>query len=353
MRPQIRSEYNSKGYVYAATASEVAKKTGISKIARIASNENPYGPSPEVIAAATAALSGVNRYPDPSASGIRDAIRKYIYDAPCVVSGSGMDGIIETVFRTVLHPGDKIVVSTPTFSFYGFAARGLSANIVNIPRKSDFSVDVDAFIREAKDAKLSIICTPNNPTGNVTPAADIERILQSIDGFLFLDCAYIEFSEEDYYPLLKYENLIIGRTLSKVYGLAGMRIGYAFLPEWFVGPYMSAAIPFSLNCVSEAAGTAAISHPERKEQFVSYIKSERKKLIESLPCKSFPSGGNFILVDVSPRKSDDFVIDLQKKGVLVRSCSSFPGLGDNYVRISIGEEWENERLIQAVKELCL
>lgn len=353
MQPQIRLEFKGKGYVYAASAKKIAEEIGVDKIARLASNENPFEPSPEIRAAATAALVDINRYPDPSSASLREAIRRHIYDAPVVVSGSGMDGVIETVIRVVVAPNDTVAIATPTFSVYGLAAAAASANVINIPALPDFTVDVDAFIEAAKDAKLSFLCTPNNPTGTVVPVADVERILQNINGFLFLDCAYIEFADEDYYSLLKYDNLIIGRTLSKVYGLAGLRIGYAFVPEWFVAPYMAGVTPFSLNCVSEAAGVAALEDPECRDSFVAHVKETRKRFEDEIPYPVIPSGANFVLINTAPMKSDDAVKLLQKKGVLVRSCSSFPGLGDTYIRVSIGADWENERFLSAVKELCL
>ena len=352
MKPQIRSEYNGKGYVYAASASDIAKETGFDKIARLASNENPFEPSPAIRKAAQEALADINRYPDPSSAKIREAIRRNIYDAPVVVSGSGMDGVIETVIRVVVAPGDKVAVAAPTFSVYGLAAKAASAEIVNIQSKEDFTIDVDAFIEGAKDAKLSFLCTPNNPTGTTVPAEDVKRILENISGFLFLDCAYIEFADEDYYQLLSYDNLIIGRTLSKVYGLAGLRIGYAFVPEWFVGPYMAGVTPFSLNCVSEAAGVAALENPECKDALVSHVRSWRKRFEDEIPFPVLPSGANFVLINTAPIKSDDAVKQLQKMGILVRSCSSFQGLGETYVRVSIGDDWENERFLEGVKKLC-
>ena len=245
-----------------------------------------------------------------------------------------------------------VAVAAPTFSVYGLAAKAASAEIVNIQSKEDFTIDVDAFIEGAKDAKLSFLCTPNNPTGTTVPAEDVKRILENISGFLFLDCAYIEFADEDYYQLLSYDNLIIGRTLSKVYGLAGLRIGYAFVPEWFVGPYMAGVTPFSLNCVSEAAGVAALENPECKDALVSHVRSWRKRFEEEIPFPVLPSGANFVLINTAPIKSDDAVKQLQKMGILVRSCSSFPGLGETYVRVSIGDDWENERFLEGVKKLC-
>ena len=352
MKPQIRSEYNGKGYVYAASAADIARDTGFEKIARLASNENPFEPAPEIQKAAALALSDINRYPDPSSAKLRAAIRKHIYDAPVVVSGSGMDGVIETVIRVIVSPGDTVAVAAPTFSVYGLAAKAASANIVNIPSREDFTIDIDLFIEKARTAKLSFLCTPNNPTGTTVPAAEVKRILENIEGFLFLDCAYIEFADEDYYSLLSAENLIIGRTLSKVYGLAGLRIGYAFVPEWFIGPYMAGVTPFSLNCVSEAAGVAALENPSCRDRLVSHVRAWRKRFEEEIPFPVLPSGANFVLINTAPLKSDDAVVQLQKKGVLVRSCSSFPGLGDTYIRVSIGDDWENERFLSAVKELC-
>ncbi len=352
MKLQIRSEYNGKGYVYAASAADIAKETGFDKIARLASNENPFEPSPSIRKAAEEALRDINRYPDPSSAKIREAIIRNIFDAPVVVSGSGMDGVIETVIRVVVAPGDKVAVAAPTFSVYGLAAKAASAEIVNIQSKDDFTIDVDAFIEGAKDAKLSFLCTPNNPTGTTVPADDVKRILENISGFLFLDCAYIEFADEDYYQLLSYDNLIIGRTLSKVYGLAGLRIGYAFVPEWFVGPYMAGVTPFSLNCVSEVAGVAALENPECRDALVSHVRSWRRRFEEEIPYPVLPSGANFVLINTAPIKSDDAVKQLQKMGILVRSCSSFPGLGETYVRVSIGDDWENERFLEGVKKLC-
>ena len=351
MKPRVRSEFAKSGYVFAKSPEDIAKEYGFSTVALLGSNENPYPPSDKVLKAAADALAGVNRYPDPKAAKFNAWIRANICDAPVVTSGLGMDGVIETVIRTLVAPGEKVVISTPTFSVYGLDAKAASANVVNVPRKSDFTVDPEEFIREAKDAKLSFLCTPNNPTGTVTPVADIEYILERIDGVLFLDCAYVEFSDADYLPLLSHDNLIIGRTLSKVYGLAGLRIGYAFVPEWLAGPYNIAATPFTLNKVSEAAATQAVSETAYKNNFIAHVRKWREVFIREIPFPVYPSGSNFVLINVSPMKGDDVMELLAKQGVLVRSCASFPGLGDTYIRVSVGDVWENERFLSAVKKL--
>ena len=352
MKPRVRSEFIKSGYVFAKSPADIAKEYGFLEVAMLGSNENPYPPSDTVLRAAADELSGVNRYPDPKAAAYHTALRKYICDCPVVTSGLGMDGVIETVIRTIVEPGDKVVISAPTFSMYGLAAKAASARVVNVQRNADFSVDIGAFLKEAHDARLSFLCTPNNPTGTVTPVADIEYILDKIDGVLFLDCAYVEFSDIDYLPLLSsHDNLIIGRTMSKVYGLAGLRVGYAFVPAWLEAPYSVAATPFTLNRVSEAAAAAAVSESAYRESFIAHVRKWREIFMKEIPFPVYPSGANFILIDAAPRSGDAAAEFLAKNGVLVRSCTSFPGLGDTFIRVSIGADWENERFLSAVKKL--
>ena len=347
-----RELYTTTGYVFAKSPAEIAAASGFAEVAMLGSNENPYPPSPAVLKAAEAALATANRYPDPKTEEFIAALRRYVYDHPVVTSGLGMDGVIETVIRTLVSPGEKIVVSTPTFSVYGLDAAAASARLVNVPRAADFSVDVDAFIAEAADAKLSFLCTPNNPTGTVTGTADIERILSEISGVLFLDNAYVEFCDVDYLPLLKkYDNLVIGRTLSKVYGLAGLRVGYGFVPAWLEGPYRSAATPFTLNRVSEAAAVAAVSDTAYRDNFIAHVRKWRGTLVREIPFPVLAGGANLGLFDGAPMTSNQAMEAVAKAGVLVRSCASFPGLGETFVRVSVGDVWENERFLAAVKQL--
>ena len=136
-----------------------------------------------------------------------------------------MDGVIETIIRTLVEPSETVAISTPTFSFYALAAMGQGAEVITVPREADFSVDCGKLIEAAKEAKITVLCSPNNPTGNATPVDAVAEILEGIEGLLFLDNAYVEFSDFNYLPLMKkHENLVLGRTFSKVYSLAGLRI---------------------------------------------------------------------------------------------------------------------------------
>lgn len=347
----VRDCYRSGGYVYAARPGDVMGKPGMTRIARLASNENPDPPSPRAIERGKAALCDANRYPSDQVAGLVSALQKY-HGPYHFVTGVGMDGVIETVLRTFVSAGDRVAISTPTFSFYGLAAMGQGADIITVPRESDFSVDPTRFVREAADAKVSFLCSPNNPSGTVTPASDVAEILGGISGLLFLDNAYVEFCNEDYRPLMeKFDNLIIGRTMSKAFSLAGLRVGYAFVPEWMVPCYARAMTPFSLNSVSASAAIGALEDPDHVTRAKERVTRLRAFVCRKCRFPVYPSGANFVLVDVTPHKGCDVAARLASRGVIVRSCESFPGLGDHYIRVSIGEEWEMERFLEEIN--CL
>ncbi|RXE57322.1 histidinol-phosphate aminotransferase [Methanoculleus taiwanensis] len=351
MQHLIRARFARQGYAYAKKADEVAREHGFDRVARLASNENPRPPSPLAVEAAHAALRAGNRYPDERMDALSQALRRYHGDFR-FVTGAGMDGVIETVIRTIVEPGERVVVATPTFSFYGIAAGAHGAVVENIPRNADFSVDTGAFADACRGAKLAFLCSPNNPTGTTTPPSAVREILDAIDGMLFLDNAYVDFSETDYRPLMReYDNLILGRTMSKIFSLAGLRVGYAFVPAWFEPFYLRAATPFALNAVSAAAAIGALGDSEHITTTRDHVSRWRERFLTETPFPALPSDANFVMLDVAPHTGDEVVDLLAAKGVLVRSCTSFPGLGDHYIRVSIGDDWENDRFLKAVGSL--
>ena len=352
MERLVRSCYKKKsGYSFAKKAGDIAREYGIDRIARLASNENPEPLSAQALSAAEEALRGVNRYPDERANILMNALRAHYGDYH-FVTGVGMDGVIETIFRTLVEPGEKVAVSTPTFSFYALAAMGQGAEVVPIPREADFAVNANKLVQAAEEAKITVLCSPNNPTGNATSPDVVEEILEGIEGLLFLDNAYVEFSETDYLPLMKkHENLVLGRTFSKVHSLAGLRIGYAFTPRWLPPWYQRAGTPFAVNSVSMAAAAAALSDTAHAGRYVAQVKRWRKRFAAEVKYPVIPSDANFVMVDVVPHTGDGMVEELARRGVVVRSCRSFAGLEDHYIRVSIGEDWENERFVQVINSL--
>jgi histidinol-phosphate aminotransferase len=352
MERLVRSCYKKKsGYVFAKKAEDIAREYGIDRIARLASNENPEPLSPAALAAAETALKTVNRYPDERVNVLMNGLRSRYGDYH-FVTGVGMDGVIETIVRTLVEPGEQVAISTPTFSFYALAAMGQGAEVITVPREPDFSVDTKKLIRAAKTAKITVLCSPNNPTGNATPIDAVEEILERIEGLLFLDNAYVEFSGIDYLPLMKkHENLVLGRTLSKVYSLAGLRVGYAFTPRWLPPWYQRAGTPFTVNSVSMAAAAAALTDQAHAERYIAQVKTWRKRFLEEVNLPVLPSDANFVMIDVAPKKSDEVVEELARHGVVVRSCRSFSGLEDHYIRVSVGEDWENELFVRVINSL--
>ena len=352
MERLVRSCYKKKsGYVFAKKAEDIAREYGIDRIARLASNENPEPLSAVAREAAGRALLTVNRYPDERVNILMNALRAFYGDYQ-FVTGVGMDGVIETVIRTLVEPGEKVAISVPTFSFYALAAMGQGAEVITVPRETDFSINPKTLIRAAQEAKITILCSPNNPTGNATSSEIVEEILEAIEGVLFLDNAYVEFSDYDYLPLMKrHENLILGRTFSKVHSLAGLRIGYAFTPRWLPPWYTRAGTPFAVNSVSAAAAAAALTDTTHAERYIAQVKRWRKRFVTDVKYPILPSDANFVMVDIAPHKSDEVVENLARKGVVVRSCRSFAGLEDHYIRVSIGEDWENERFVQVINGL--
>jgi histidinol-phosphate aminotransferase len=351
MRRSVRRCFEEGGYVYATGAAEIARRSGREPIAYLASNENPFPPPPVVLDAGLLALRGVNRYPPEQPFSLLDALKRHHGDYH-FAAGAGMDGVIETVTRVLVNPGERVVVATPTFSFYGVAARAQGAQVVQVRRREGFSVDLDAFARAMAGAPLGFICSPNNPTGNATLPEEIAGLLERIDGVLFLDNAYVDFSDFDYRALMReYDNLVIGRTMSKIHALAGLRIGYAFLPEWLPGPYARAATPFAVSTVAAAAAEAALGEREWSEAYLDHVRTWREQYSREIGHRVHPSQANFVLVDVAPLRSDEVTEALAARGVVVRSCRSFPDLEDHYIRVSIGEDWENERFISEINRL--
>lgn len=351
MKRSVRSCFAGKGYVYATRAEEIARRCGFEKPARLASNENPFPLPDHVLRKGEEALKQANRYPPERPERLLEALRGATGWEHVVVN-NGMDGVIETIVRMLVDPGERVAIATPTFSFYALASTFQSAKIVNCPRRPDFTIDIEGFADAAADARLVFLCTPNNPTGTVTPPDEVSWLLDRLEGILFLDNAYVEFSGLDYIPLMgEHENLVIGRTMSKAYSMAGLRFGYALVPAWMEPYYWQVATPFMVNRVTAAVAEAAILEREHLARSVKHVQAWRERLRREVKWPTYPSGANFVLVDVSPMSGDEAMERLASKGVLVRSCSSFPGLEDRYIRVSIGADWENELFLREIN--CL
>jgi histidinol-phosphate aminotransferase len=323
----------------------------------LGSNENPLGPSPLAVAAIKEKVGKVHLYPQSDALELRTAIGSYTgYPAGnVVVSGNGMDGIFDTMMRLFMSPGAESIIPIPTFSYYEIATLANGGKPVFVEREPDFNIDPEEIIDKVnKDTRMIFLCSPNNPSGNSISEKDARNILESVNAMVFIDEAYVEFADTGVTKLVKeYDNLIVGRTFSKAFGLAGMRMGYAVVPEWIGREYMKVMTPFSMDILSTAGGIAALKDEEYLDKSIKMVKKGRVQLSSGLGklCKIYPSDANFILVDVSPTSAKEICDSLLEKGIIVRDCTSFRGAGKSLIRITVGTKEQNELVIAAFNEL--
>jgi histidinol-phosphate aminotransferase len=333
-------------YVAGKGFTEISRRYGFQpeEIVKLGSNENPYGPSPRVMEA----LQRISpeRYPEPE--GLLEGLARYTgFPEEMIVIGAGMDGVMDTLTRLFLEKGDRTLIPTPTFSYYEILTVLAGAEPVFSPRGPDFQIEGNI----PREAKMAFLCSPNNPTGNVLNEDELRNLLEGTEAIVFLDEAYVEFAERSLAELVdRYENLVVGRTLSKAFGLAGMRLGYALMPEWMAQEYRRAAPPFfAISCASVAAGVAALSDLDYMNQSVKKIRMERERLQEEI--NSYPSQGNFLYLRTE-EASDSFTEKFLQKGIIIRDCRSFRGAGEHHVRVTVGTPAQSERFLAAFREIC-
>ncbi|SES79842.1 histidinol phosphate aminotransferase apoenzyme [Methanococcoides vulcani] len=339
-------------YVPGKSIDDIVKAYGLdpASVIKLGSNENPLGPSPKAVEALIKDAQGISIYPSADARELVEAISEYtgIPADHIVASGPGMDGLLDGLTRLVISRGDEVILTTPTFSYYEISARANGAVPAYVQREEDFSVDVEKVLDAITPrTKIIFLCSPNNPSGNVVPEEDILRIAEATEALVFVDEAYVEFSDKNIAHLVpKYDNIIVGRTFSKAFGLAGMRIGYGMLPIWLKEEYMKIATPFNVSSAAVAAGVAALSDTEHLNKSIELARTGKKYLQDNIPFKVYDTQANFILVDVAPHKARDVTTELLKKGIIVRDCTSFANAGDSLIRITIGTEEQNKKVVE-------
>jgi histidinol-phosphate aminotransferase len=334
-------------YIPGKSIEEVKRKYGLERVVKLASNENPYGPSPKAIEAFRS-YSDLHIYPNPEYRELREKISDYTgWDADRVVVGAGIDGILETLFRILIDEGDEVVIPIPTFPYYHILTKLSCGKEVLVRRGENYRIDESIFDAITQKTKIILICNPNNPTGNAEDAKLIEELVNSTNALIFLDEAYVEFSDVSF--SVDAENVVIARTFSKAFGLANLRIGYALLPEWLVSPFRAAMTPFPLSTPAAKAAEAALDDVEWMRSCVGRIKAERERLYKELKklVEVNLSQANFLFFE-SP--VENLAEELLKRGVIVRDCSSFVGCG-NHIRVTVGRPEENDMFLEALKEV--
>ena len=337
---------------------ELERELGISGIVKLASNENPLGASPKAIAAMHEAIRTIALYPDGNGFELKDALSKrYGVALANLVLGNGSNDLLELASRAFLAPGDVAVYSAHAFAVYALATQAVGAKGVTVPAQ-DFGHDLDAMLKAAVQhkAKMVFIANPNNPTGTYLTAAALERFLSAlpVNVLVVLDEAYNEYLPpaqryDSVSWLTKYPNLIISRTFSKAYGLAGLRVGYAIAHEQITDMMNRVRQPFNVNSVAQAAAVAALHDMDFVQQ--TYELNQRGMLqiiagLNKLGLSYIPSFGNFICFRIGGATA--MYRRLLELGVIVRPVANYD-MAD-YLRVSIGLESENEKFLSALEQ---
>ncbi|MCB2178382.1 histidinol-phosphate transaminase [bacterium] len=327
----------------------------VDALVKLDANENPFGTIPAV----REALSGIDTlhiYPDPESRTIRKLLANY-HNIPeeNIVVGAGADELIDLIMRIALNPDDQIINCPPTFGMYDFDARLNQAEVITVPRKPDFSLNIPAIISAVGQYKPRILflANPNNPDGSAISGDDFQKLI-SLPILLVMDEAYIQFADqaETVIPQVSNDgNLIVLRTFSKWAGLAGLRIGYGVFPADIVTAIMKAKQPYNVSVAAETAAVVTMKNLPAARERIAQIVDQRNDLFKNLAdipwITPYPSQANFILCKVLDRPASLVRETLRSQGILIRYFDK-PGLSD-HIRISVGTEAQNQRLLAALK----
>lgn len=314
---------------------------------KLASNESNYGPSPKVVKAIKDYAGKSYIYPYLEGEVGKKAAKYAGVSEDCVLVGNGSDELMELVLKTFNGP---VASFYPSYASYRIFPRMLGMDFSEVNLKADFIFPIDDFIRKTKACKICFIGSPNNPTGSVIDEDDLIKLL-SEDKIVVLDEAYYEFYGKTFVKLAKeYKNLVVLRTLSKAFGLGGLRVGYAVGDSETISYVSNLKPPFSIASISEVAALAALNDLEYMKECVRKTVRGRERLYKELGAKLkvYPSKANFLLVDVSPMTAEEFFNKMLKQKIIVRKFGKFKGFKGEYVRITVGTEKENKILMEAL-----
>lgn len=348
-----------KPYVPGKPMKEVEREYGINNSIKLASNENPLGPSPMAIEAIKASMEEINRYPDGSGYYLIDRISEKLDVEPQnIVLGNGSDEIIGLLAHTLLQSGNEVIMPQSSFLMYEILVRSVGATPKFVPLKG-LSIDLDGIRdRITPNTRMIFLTNPNNPTGEAINGKDVDFFLESLppDIVVVIDEAYIEFIRDEscFSGITRIgsdQALVILRTFSKAYGLAGLRIGYGIMPGQLAGLLNRIRLPFNTNSLAQVGAIAALEDDKFLKKSIRLVHEGLDFFyseLDNLGIRYFPSQANFLLVDVC-RNADEIFEAMLKLGVIVRSMVSY-GYPE-YIRVNVGLNEENSRFIASLKQV--
>jgi len=344
-------------YVPGKPAKEVQRELGITDIIKLASNENPLGPSPKAIEAITRAAAEVHIYPDGSSYELKTALGDRLgVKSEELIIGNGSDEIIKLLAEAFFHPGDEVIISEHTFGEYAYAAHLMGAKVVKVEASEGLGHDLGkmAAVIDEK-TKAVFICNPNNPTGTINTRDELEKFINSVPPhvLIVLDQAYLEYAEDPAYPdgidYIQDGRILVLRTFSKIYGLAGLRVGYGIGAAGLIAYLNRVKEPFNVNIPAQAAALAALDD----EEFLTKSKDLNKRGkdllaagFKDLGLECVETHANFVFFK-TPYHSKEVFQKMLEQGVIVRTGDIF-GL-PNYIRVTIGTEEQNRRFLKTLE----
>lgn len=347
-------------YVPGKSIEEVKKQYGLSEITRLASNENPYGPSPKAIAAMNAAAAESHLYPEPTSAELRHKLGElYEVDPAQVLISNGADNVLMLIGQAYVNPGDEVVYCVPTFSVYRTSTVVMGGVPVEIPLTEDYKFDLDRILASVNEkTKLIYVCNPNNPTGTIVDSDALGAFLRKVPPHVVvvLDEAYGEFIDVDGYKTgAEYVRegypVISVHTFSKLYGLAAMRIGYAIASKEVLAPVLAVREPFPVSRMANAAALASLEDTDYRDFILSTNREGIRYLTAELGAMGIdvtPSYSNFILANLH-RDAVPVVDALLRVGFIVRPCRSW-GYPE-HIRITVGSPEQNRRFVEALRPI--
>lgn len=334
------------------------------KIIDFSTNVNPLGPSPKVLSTVKKNMKLISAYPDPDSKELKNAIMEYVgIDKEHIVVGNGANELIHLFADAFVKKGDKVVIPMPTFFEYEFACDKNSGGI-NYVELNNFAFNKEPMIVAIdKGTKVVFICNPNNPSGMLADRKDLESVLEHAynnNTLVMLDECFIEFVEEPEKNSFakyvgKYENLVVLRTLTKAFGLAGLRVGYCLASKKISHLLNKAKVPWSVNALAQKATIAALSDLTHLEKTRRLVRKEKKYLQGNISkmkqFKAYRSDANFFLIKLSNIDSLSLQERLLKKRILIRDCSTFTGMGTDFIRVAPQKHTANVLFLNALKEI--
>jgi len=319
---------------------------------RLDTNTNVLGSNPAAERYLRENSWDLNGYPNTYSDGLRGALADlYGLDADNIIAGNGSDELLDVIFKTFTDMGDNSVVPVPSYTLYDYFVKLNGGSALEVDLTEDFQLDVDAIVKQ--DAKITIMPSPNNPTGNCFRPKDIEEILSRFNGVVVVDEAYAEYSDNPFVKRVEeFDNLVVLRTFSKAYAMAALRVGYAVTNKKLADMMICVKIPYSLNMISEGAAIAAVKDQDFVRRSVEMVREQRPKLdagLRKLGFETFPSDSNFIMAR-SPIDHKVLVDGLKARGVLIRDFGS-KRRTENCVRTTVGTAELNAILLEKAEEV--